>query len=201
VPIDEDEDDEKMSPVKNRRGVRHFDDKLEILSNKSEEHLSPAKGAINLNYELSEDENGDIKKSNKRSPEKLERMNSANQFKVRPLSGLRLKQITPRRDDDPNVELNEPIAKTEPIFNSDRRKLVLGAVMLAFLTVVVFSLITVTNMTAIGLILVYKCLGVAAATNIALMVPITWAKMYSVGNLTLAELSSDRLDIIENMWV
>ena len=100
-----------MSPVKNRRVVRHFDDKLEILSNKSEEHVSPAKGAINLNYELSEDENGAIK-SNKRSPEKLERMNSANQFKVRPLSGLRLKKITPKGDDDINIDLSEPIAKT-----------------------------------------------------------------------------------------
>ena len=73
--------------------------------------------------------------------------------------------------------------------------------MLAFLSLVAFSLITVTNMTARGLMLIYKCFGVAAATNIALMVPITLAKMYSSKILALAEFSGDRLDIIENLWV
>ena len=73
--------------------------------------------------------------------------------------------------------------------------------MLAFLSLVAFSLITVTNMTAGGLMLIYKCFGVAAATNIAFMVPITLAKMYSSKILALAEFSGDRLDIIENLWV
>jgi len=67
-----------MSPVKNRRLVRHFDDKLEAQSNKSEEHVSPAKGVINLNYELSDDEVGTVKRNNNKSPEKIERLNSAN---------------------------------------------------------------------------------------------------------------------------
>jgi len=79
--------------------------------------------------------------------------------------------------------------------------LILGAVTLAYLAVVAFSLITVTNMTAVGLVLVYKCVGIAAGTNIVLLVPVTLAKMYGKSLLTLAELSEDKLNIIENLWV
>jgi len=93
------------------------------------------------------------------------------------------------------------VKETQPFWNADRRKLVLGAVTLAYLTIVAFSLFTVTNMTTVGLILVYKCVGIAIGTNIVLIVPITLAKMYGKGLLTLAELSEEKLSIIENVWL
>ena len=71
----------------------------------------------------------------------------------------------------------------------DNRKIVLAAMVLVYLTLVSFSLVTVANMTKPGLYFVYKCLGVASATNILSKIPFTVYTMYQKGTITLAELS------------
>ena len=74
-------------------------------------------------------------------------------------------------------------------FSPDKRKVVLTAIILIYLTLVSFSLVTVANMTKQGLYLVYKCLGVASATNFLSKIPFTAYKMYQKSTITLAELS------------
>ena len=103
VPIDEDDADEYISPVKNRRNLRkNLSSGAESQSNRSEKHLSPAKGAINIQYEQRDDDMLKLKPINlKNSPEKTtERVNSASLFRGDRLLPLKaFKQVTPRNND------------------------------------------------------------------------------------------------------
>ena len=103
VPIDEDDADEYISPVKNRINLRrNLSSGAESQSNRSEKHISPAKGAINIQYEQSEDDTLKLKPINlKNCPEKTtERVNSASLFRDRLLPLKVFKQVTPRNNDE-----------------------------------------------------------------------------------------------------
>jgi len=59
--IDEDDNDEHVSPIKSRRSgqfSRRIVGDMDSVSARSEEHVSPKKGAINLDSSLS---SGDLK--------------------------------------------------------------------------------------------------------------------------------------------
>lgn len=60
--IDEDENDQNISPVKSRRGGPHRRNRgdMDDISVRSEEHHSPAKGAINLAESHSSSFGGDL---------------------------------------------------------------------------------------------------------------------------------------------